>query len=116
MHCAGRWQRTSKVPISFTQVWVEMDVSPMSGELERRANKSTLDPLHVSTLGPFFMRRYMGWVVDNWFYWDGENKNWKDDPSLTLEFTSLSPCHLVRVKGKGGVVKKEASSLGKYRS
>ena len=53
--------------------------------------------------------------VDNWYYSDGEIFN-NNDPSLTLEFTSLSPCQLVRVAGEGGVVKEQSSSLGDYRS
>ena len=53
--------------------------------------------------------------VDNWYYSkDGEWNN--NDPSLTLEFTSLSPCQLVRVAGEGGVVKEQSNSLGDYRS
>jgi len=52
--------------------------------------------------------------VNNWYYrmhgeWIG------DDLSLTLEFTTLSPCQLVRVEGKGGVVRAQSSSLGDYR-
>ena len=39
-----------------------------------------------------------------------------DDTSLTLEFTTLSPCQLVRVAGEGEVVKKRGSELGDYRS
>ena len=39
------------------------------------------------------------------------------DTSLTLEFTTLSPiCQLVRVAGRGGVVRMQGSSLGDYRS
>ena len=54
-----------------------------------------------------------------WLYWDrikwGRNK-WAVDTSLTLEFTSLSPCKLVRVAGEGDVVKEHGSKLGDYRS
>ena len=39
-----------------------------------------------------------------------------DDTSLTLEFTTLSPCKLVRVAGEGEVVEKRGSELGDYRS
>ena len=53
--------------------------------------------------------------VEKWLYWDGK-KDRDDDPSLTLEFTTLSPCQLVRVVGKGDVVKKQPDSLGDYRS
>ena len=50
-----------------------------------------------------------------WTYWDG--KKWNDnDTTLTLEFTTLSPCQLVRVAGEGDVVKEQGSSLGDYRS
>ena len=46
-----------------------------------------------------------------------KNGRWNDDdPSLTLEFTSLSPCQLVRVTGEGNVLQKQGSSLGDYRS
>ena len=39
-----------------------------------------------------------------------------NDTSLTLEFTSLSPCKLVRVAGnQEDVVEKVGSSLGDYR-
>ena len=49
-----------------------------------------------------------------WLYFDGENQN-SNDTSLTLEFTSLSPCQLVRVAGEGEVVKKQGDKLGDYR-
>ena len=57
-------------------------------------------------------------MTTNWLYvsradyeWD-----WRDnDRSLTLEFTSLSPCKLVRVAGNQDVVEKVGSSLGDYR-
>ena len=39
-----------------------------------------------------------------------------DDTSLTLEFTTLSSCQLMRVAGRGGVVRMQGSSLGDYRS
>ena len=54
--------------------------------------------------------------IDDWYYWSEDGEWTNNDPSLTLEFTSLSPCQLVRVAGKGGVVKKQSSSLGDYRS
>ena len=51
-----------------------------------------------------------------WRYWDGEKRN-SNDTSLTLSFTSLSPCQLVRVAGEGevvgGVVRRK--QLGDYR-
>ena len=50
-----------------------------------------------------------------WDYWGGGKYN-DDDTSLTLEFTSLSPCKLVRVAGEGEVVEKRGSELGDYRS
>ena len=46
-----------------------------------------------------------------WLYWGSD-----DDTSLTLEFTTLSPCQLVRVAGEGEVVEKRGSELGDYRS
>ena len=52
--------------------------------------------------------------VDQWLYWDGKKQN--DDTSLTLKFTTLSPCKLVRVAGEGEVVKKRGIELGDYRS
>ena len=53
-------------------------------------------------------------MTSNWLYsykggWDNS------DTSLTLEFTSLSPCKLVRVEGDEDVVEKVGSSLGDYR-
>ena len=53
-------------------------------------------------------------MTSNWLYsykggWDNS------DTSLTLEFTSLSPCKLVRVAGDQDVVEKVGSSLGDYR-
>ena len=52
---------------------------------------------------------------NKWVYWDGKTWN-NDDTTLTLDFTALSPCQLVRVSGKGDVVKKQSSNLGDYRS
>ena len=50
-----------------------------------------------------------------WEHWDGEK--WRnDDTSLTLTFTTLSPCKMVRVTGRGDVVEKQPESLGDYRS
>ena len=50
-----------------------------------------------------------------WEY--AKDGKWNDgDTSLTLEFTALSPCQLVRVAGGGDVVKKQGNSLGDYRS
>ena len=49
-----------------------------------------------------------------WGYGDGKKLN-NNDTSLTLEFTSLSPCKLIRVAGKGEVVEKVWHSLGDYR-
>ena len=53
-------------------------------------------------------------MTTGWLYWDGEEWN-NNDTSLTLEFTSLSPCKLVRVAGEGDVVEKQGNSLGDYR-
>ena len=51
----------------------------------------------------------------HWWYSNAKKYNDKDT-SLTLEFTALSPCKLVRVAGEGDVVKEKRSSLGDYRS
>ena len=54
--------------------------------------------------------------VDKWLFFDSKKNN-GDDTSLTLEFTSLSPCNLVRVAGEGDVVKVHGNTtLGDYRS
>ena len=51
----------------------------------------------------------------NWEYI--KNDGWtNDDTSLTLTFTTLSPCKMVRVTGRGDVVEKRPESLGDYRS
>ena len=42
--------------------------------------------------------------MEQWLYWDGDGKkNRDDDTSLTLKFTTLSPCQLVRVEWDGDV-------------
>ena len=48
-------------------------------------------------------------------YWDGK-KRIDDDASLTLEFTTLSPCQLVRVEGEGDVLMEQPNCMGDYRS
>ena len=53
-------------------------------------------------------------MPNNWFYWDREKFN-NNDKSLKLEYTSIYPCQLVRVAGKGDVLKKVGDSLGDYR-
>ena len=53
-------------------------------------------------------------MTTGWLFWSGEKVN-SNDASITLEFTALSPCQLVRVAGKGEVVEKQGSSLGDYR-
>ena len=54
-------------------------------------------------------------MTSDWLYWDGKKWN-NNDTSLTLEFTSLSPCKMVRVAGgQEEVVEKVGSSLGDYR-
>ena len=54
-------------------------------------------------------------ATGTWEHWDGEK--WRnDDTSLTLTFTTLSPCKMVRVTGRGDVVEKQLESLGDYRS
>ena len=51
----------------------------------------------------------------SWKY--AKDGGWSDDDtSLTLEFTTLSPCKLVSVAGEGEVVEEQGSSLGDYRS
>ena len=51
----------------------------------------------------------------NWEY--VKNGRWtNNDTSLTLTFTTLSPCKMVRVTGRGDVVEKQPESLGDYRS
>ena len=47
--------------------------------------------------------------ADQWLYWDGKKRN-GNDTSLTLEFTALSPCQLVRVSGEGN-----SNQHGDYR-
>ena len=52
-----------------------------------------------------------------WKFWDWVEEQFNDnDTSLTLGFTSLAPCKLVKVSGRGEVVKKQPESLGVYRS
>ena len=53
--------------------------------------------------------------IDTWLFSDGK-KYHNDDTSLTLTFTTLSPCKMVRVTGRGDVVGKQPESLGDYRS
>ena len=50
-----------------------------------------------------------------WYFWDGKKHN-DEDTTLSLTFTSLPPCNLVRVVGGGMVVEKQPDSLGDYRS
>ena len=53
--------------------------------------------------------------LDQWLYHDDEKWN-NNDTTLTLEFTTLNPCQLVRVWGEGNVVDEQGTSLGEYRS
>ena len=53
--------------------------------------------------------------IGTWLFSDGK-KYHNDDTSLTLTFTTLSPCKMVRVTGRGDVVEKQPESLGDYRS
>ena len=53
-------------------------------------------------------------IKTGWLWFDGEKRN-SNDTSLTLDFTSLSPCQLVRVAGEGDVVPRQRSKLGDYR-
>ena len=53
-------------------------------------------------------------MTTGWLYWGGGKVN-SNDASITLEFTALSPCQLVRVAGEGEVVKKQGDKLGDYR-
>ena len=51
----------------------------------------------------------------NWEYI--KNDGWtNDDTSLTLTFTTLSPCKMVRVTGRGDAAEEPTKSLGDYRS
>ena len=53
----------------------------------------------------------------SWLYWmqEGMEGEWKVDATLKLEFTSLSPCDMVRVAGQGDVLEQQGGSLGNYR-
>ena len=53
-------------------------------------------------------------MTNNWLYND-EGKWINNDTSFKLEYTSIYPCQLVRVAGKGDVLKKQGDSLGDYR-
>ena len=53
-------------------------------------------------------------MTNDWLYYDGEKFN-NNDTSLKLEYTSIYPCQLVRVAGKGDVLEKQRDSLGDYR-
>merc|ERR1712200_204916 len=53
-------------------------------------------------------------MTNDWLYWDGEKFN-NNDTSFKLEYTSIYPCQLVRVAGKGDVLEKQGQSLGDYR-
>ena len=57
--------RTFNDLIWSTQPWSGLAVSPLLDELENEARRSILDPLNVSRLGKFFMRRFigMGWCL-----------------------------------------------------
>ena len=59
--------------------------------------------------------------VNGWLYWNYGVKKWlRDDSSLTLKLTASSPCDLVRVSGKGGVMERDQENFwhvfGDYRS
>merc|ERR1712110_1204101 len=53
-------------------------------------------------------------LTGTWVY-AKDGKPSDDDTSLTLTFTTLSPCKMVRVTGTGDVVEKKSESLGDYR-
>jgi len=53
-------------------------------------------------------------MTNNWLYYDGEKWN-NNDTSFKLEYTSIYPCQLVRVAGKGDVLEKQGGVLGDYR-
>ena len=54
--------------------------------------------------------------LDGWAFSDG-GPGWNyNDTSLTLAFTALSPCKMVRVAGDSNVKEKQNSKLGAYRS
>ena len=59
--------------------------------------------------------------VNGWHYWNYGLRKWLgDDSSLTLKLTASSPCDLVRVSGKGGVLVTNQENFrhvfGDYRS
>ena len=50
----------------------------------------------------------------NWRYYN--RKKWlNDDRMLKLDYTTLSPCKLVRVAGSGRVLNHQSSRMGDYR-
>ena len=48
-----------------------------------------------------------------WQYWNGSA--WRHERTLKLEFTSLSPCQLVRVEGATNVRKLSAGELADFK-
>ena len=48
-----------------------------------------------------------------WQYWNGSA--WRNERTLKLEFTSLSPCQLVRVEGATNVRKLSAGELADFK-
>ena len=59
--------------------------------------------------------------VNGWLYWNYGLRKWLgDDSSLTLKLTASSPCDVVRVSGKGGVMETNQENFwhvfGDYRS
>ena len=52
----------------------------------------------------------------NWLYSKGNGVPWGDDDrTLKLDYTTLSPCKLIRVEGSGRVLNHQSSSMGYYR-
>ena len=51
----------------------------------------------------------------NWLYADGKGGWFDDDRTLKLDYTTLSPCKLVRVAGSGRVLNHQSSRMGDYR-
>ena len=50
----------------------------------------------------------------NWLY-AKNGKSVDDDRTLKLDYTTLSPCKLVRVAGSGRVLNHQSSKMGDYR-
>ena len=64
-----------------------------------------------------YLTNYIGSYKPPHNSWKYAKDGWfsGDDSSLTLEFTTLSSCRLVKVAGEGDVTKVYSKSLGNYR-